>query len=267
MTAADVTDKIMIVTGAASGIGAATARILAERGAKLVLVDRSADALEAMRAELEAAGCDCRAVTADVTDEQAVAGYVAQALEAYGRIDGFFNNAGIEGAITPATQLEKTDWDRVLAVNLSGAFLGLKHVVPVMEQQGSGSIVCTASIAAARGLPNTIAYNAAKHGVMGMVKTVAAESGPKGVRINGVMPGMIDTPMLHTITSKLSPDVDPAEGVKRIGAAVAPLGRTGRPEEIGLVVAFLLSDDARYVHGIGMPVDGGTLAVLSNSGE
>ena len=254
----------IIVTGAGNGIGRATAEILAREGARLVLVDRDEAAVTAFAGELAAAGTEAFAVAADVSDEASVAGFVCAAVDTYGGIDGLFANAGIGGAIAPLVDQSEEQFRSVIDVNLIGVYLSLKHVLPVMIKAGGGSIVCTGSIASARGLPATPAYNAAKHAVLGLVRTVAAEAGPQGVRINAVLPGMVDTQMLRTTASLLSPGVDPAVGVQEAGKLVAPLGRAARPEEIGEVVAFLLSDAASYVHGAGLPVDGGALATMGN---
>jgi NAD(P)-dependent dehydrogenase (short-subunit alcohol dehydrogenase family) len=264
MTAANVSGKAIIVTGAGNGIGKATSVLLASRGARLVLVDWDLAAAEAVREAIVAAGGEAIAVRADVSVEADVAGYVQAALDAYGSIDGFFNNAGIPGEVVPMTALDGADWSRIIGISLSGVFYGLKHVVPVMERQGGGAIVCTGSLGTERGLSNSAGYVAAKHGVMGLVRVATSESTRKGVRVNAVLPGMVATNLLRSITERLAPDVDPDEGVARIGELTAPIGRTAQPEDVALVVAFLLSDDARYVAGAAVPVDGGTLAVLSN---
>ena len=202
-------------------------------------------------------------VVADITDESAVAGFVAATLDHHGAIDGVFANAGIGGAVIPFTEQTEKEFRSVLDVNLIGMFLTLNHVIPVMYETGRGSIVCTGSIASARGLPMTSAYNASKHAVLGLVRSLAAEAGPRGVRINAVLPGMVDTQMLRTTSTLLAP-VWSAIGVQEAGKSVSPIGRAARPEEIGEVAAFLLSDAASYVHGAGIPVDGGALATMGN---
>lgn len=258
--------KRVLITGGSGGIGGATARLLAERGSRLILVDRDEAALAAFADELRSGGAEVLAIVADVTVEDDVKRYVAEAVAGFGGIDGFFNNAGIEGKIQSALQLDYSDWNKVIDVNLNGVYLGLKYVGRQMVDQGSGAIVCTGSIASERGLPNTVAYNAAKHGVLGLVRTFASELGGTGVRVNAVFPGMIDTRMLRNIASQLMPEMDGAAGAAAAGAAAAPLGRVGRPEEVAQLVSFLMSDQASFIHGAGVPVDGGALAVMDNKG-
>jgi NAD(P)-dependent dehydrogenase (short-subunit alcohol dehydrogenase family) len=259
-------NKSIIVTGAGNGIGREAARIFAREGGRLLLVDRDEAAVERLAGELVASGSDARGFAADVADEAAVAGFAAAAVEAFGTIDGLFANAGIGGSVEPFADRTEAEFRAVVDVNLIGVFLSLRHVLPVMVEAGNGSIVCTGSIASARGLPLTAAYNASKHAVLGLVRSVASEAGPHGVRINAVLPGMVDTQMLRATSEVLAPGVDPAVGVQRAGASVSPLGRAARPEEIGEVAAFLLSDAASYVHGAAVPVDGGALATMGNQG-
>lgn len=267
MAGVDLTGRHIVITGAGGGIGRAAALAAARAGAaSLTLVDRDAASADATAALLDGTGAQALVLRADVTSETEAAGYAAAAVERFGRIDGFFNNAGIEGAVGPIAELDPADFDRVIAVNLRGVFLGLRYVLPIMISQGSGAVVCTGSLASERGLPFTAAYNASKHAVLGLVRTAAAEVGAAGVRVNCVEPGMIRTRMLASLTERLQPGVDVEEGMEAAGRGVSPIPRAGSPEEVADVVAFLLSEDARYVTGAALPVDGGALAVMGNAG-
>ena len=252
--------KSGIVTGAGGAIGRATAVALARAGARLLVVDVSESALGECSADLRAAGAEFESHVVDVTRSDQVRACVAQARKRFGRIDAFFNNAGVEGAIAHTAEYPEDEFDRVVAVNLRGVFLGLRHVLPVMIAQRSGAIVNTGSIGSERGLPGMCAYNATKHAVLGLTRTAAAEAGPSGVRVNAIEPGMVDTRMLRSLAGKLCPgDVD--AGLRSLGG-VAPLGRVARPEEVAAVAAFLLSDEAKFVNGAAWAVDGGALAWL-----
>lgn len=262
----NMSGKNVIITGAGGGIGRATCLKLAEAGANLILVDFN-DELVAQTFDLVTqVGVKAITVHADVTQDAAVKNYVEAAVKEFGTIDGFYNNAGIEGKIGPVAELDKLDWDRVVAVNLTGVYLGMRYVLPVMIAQGFGSIVCTGSIASSLGLPQTIAYNAAKHGVAGIVRTAAAEVAKDGVRVNAVAPGMINTRMLQDIASHLIPGVDKMEAAKMAAQGASPMGRLGEPEEIANVVRFLLSDEASFMTGAIVAVDGGTTCTASNDG-
>jgi len=254
--------RTALITGAAGGIGRAAALRFAGAGAAVHLVDHDAQGLEAAAQAVRATGAPAVTTSvADVTRPDDVQAYVDAALAAHGRIDAFFNNAGIEGPVAPIAEYPIDAFHAVLAVNLTGVFLGLRFVLPVMLEQGSGAIVNTGSLASERGLPGTGAYNATKHAVLGLTRTAAAEVGPSGVRVNAVLPGMIDTRMLRSLAGELAGDV---EAGLAFMSQVASQGRTGRADEVAAVVAFLCSDDASFVNGVGWPVDGGALATIPN---
>jgi NAD(P)-dependent dehydrogenase (short-subunit alcohol dehydrogenase family) len=253
--------RSIIVTGAAGAIGFATCDILCREGAEVLLVDINADGLHARTAELQARGYRAIAHVADCADEAAVEGYAAAAMEQFGKIDGFFNNAGIEGDLAPTHEYDVAMFDKVLHVNLRGMFLGLRFVLPHMVAAGKGAVVNTASIGSERGLAGACAYNAAKHGAVGLTRTAASEVAQKGVRVNCVMPGVIETPLLVGMLEQMFDDV--AAGMKKLGE-VATLNRVGQPREVGDVVSFLLSDEASYVNGAKWEIDGGALATIRN---
>jgi 3alpha(or 20beta)-hydroxysteroid dehydrogenase len=230
--------QVAVITGAANGFGLAVAERLAADGAVLVLVDRDASALEAAAAKLSGL-----AVVADVS------------VKEHGRIDLFFNNAGIEGRMAPMTELSVADFDRVWAVNARGVFMGLRAVLRVMKPQGSGVIVNTASMAAIKGAATFSPYIASKHAVLGLTKSAALEGAPFGIRVNCVAPGHIDTRMARDLTAQIDPS-DP-EGAYRTVAATVPLGqRYGTPTEVANVVAWLLSSESEYVSGALHLIDG-----------
>jgi len=256
----DLTDRAIIITGAAGAIGYATARILAEDGARVMLVDINGERLEACAAELRATGATVDSFRADCSREEEVIAYVDATLTRFGRIDGFFNNAGVEGAIAPMHEYPVDEFDRIIAVNLRGVFLGQRYVIRAMVAQGSGAVVNTASIGSERGLAGGGAYNAAKHGVVGLTRTAASEVGPLGIRVNCIEPGVIETPLLNEVLEQMF-DGDIAKGLEVLGR-VATLDRCGKPWEVGKVVSFLLSDDASYVNGAAWEVDGGALATI-----
>ncbi len=246
--------KVALVTGAGGAIGAATALLMMARGASVVAVDRAGTSL----AELErdaGGGASLHLVHADVTSETAVAGYVTEALKTFGRIDVFFNNAGVEGQVAPITDYPLADFQHVLQVNVVGVFLGMKHVIPAMAAQGGGSIINTSSVAGLIGSSGLSAYVASKHAVVGLTRTAAIECGPKNIRVNSVNPGPIESRMMRSIETLASPGAPRA--VHDLFTARIPLGRYGSCEEVASMVAYLGSDEAKYLTGGVFVVDGG----------
>jgi len=243
--------KVAVVTGAAAGFGLAVSLRLAAEGARVVLVDRAADPLAEAAAAIE----NSLPVVADVSQEADVESYVQAAVARYGQVDLFFNNAGIEGRLAPMTELSVDDFDRVMAVNCRGVFLGLRAVLRVMKEQGSGAIVNTASMAGIRGSAAFAPYVASKHAVVGLTRSAALEGAPFGIRVNAVAPGHIDTRMGRDLTAQINP-ADP-ESVYRQTAARVPLGkRYGTANEVAGCVLWLLSDEASYVSGSTQLIDG-----------
>ena len=255
----DFKGKIALITGAANGIGRATALAFGRAGARLVLVDRDAAAGEATAGVVRQQGGEAKFVAADVTRSADVQAYVKAALDVFGRIDCFFNNAGIEGTVAPTAECDEAMFDAVLGVNVKGVFLGLRHVLPVMLRQKAGAVVNTASVAGLVATPGMPAYVASKHAVIGLTKTAAGEVARAGVRVNAVCPGPVDTRMIHALESQLNPGNPQAVG-DRYKSAI-PSGRYTTPEEIANVVLFLCSDLAANVTGAQWVVDGGRTAV------
>lgn len=247
--------KVAVITGAGGEIGAATARLMAARGARIVAIDRDAASLGQVIGEL---GRNSIAIEADVTDEESVRRYVARARAEMGGIDVFFNNAGIEGLVAPITDYPLAEFERVLAVNVVGVMLGMKHVIPVMAVKGGGSIINASSVAGLTGTPGVCAYNASKHAVIGLTRSAAAEWAARNIRINAVNPGPIESRMMRSLEAGLSPGN--TESIKARLKSLVPAGRYGLAEEVATLVAFLASDDARYLHGGVYTVDGGFTA-------
>jgi NAD(P)-dependent dehydrogenase (short-subunit alcohol dehydrogenase family) len=250
--------KVVLITGAAGGIGRAAAVRFAAEGARLGLVDLSRDGLRETMAAVEKAGGTGHAVEADVTRSADVARYAAAVAERWGGVDCFFNNAGILGDVRALVDYPEETFDRVLAVNVKGVWLGIKTVAPLLRARGGGVIVNTASIAGLRGSRNLVAYTASKHAVVGLTRTAALELAPAGVRVNAVCPSPIDTAMVQALEQGASP-ANPAAFHQRMAGTI-PLRRYGQPEEVAALVAFLCSADAAYITGGIYTVDGGAMA-------
>jgi NAD(P)-dependent dehydrogenase (short-subunit alcohol dehydrogenase family) len=251
--------KVAIVTGAAGGIGRASAQELTRWGVKVVLVDIQEELLEKTVGELRAGGADVAGFHADVSTEEGVDGYVEFAQDTYGTIDLFHNNAALEGPFMPVQEYDVEVFDRLVAVNVRGVFLGLRGVLPVLLAKDSGAIVNTSSIASWVGFPNLAAYTATKHAVAGFTRAVGIEVATTGVRVNAVSPGVVETEFVKRIERVHAEPGDPNEGHGMFMPSV-PMQRYGQPEEIAAVVRFLLSDDASYVQGANWLADGGIQA-------
>ena len=249
--------RVAVVTGAAGVIGTAAIKLLAERGARIVAVDRDEKQLRAAIKDLPAQA-EAHAVAADVTQEDEVADYVRAAVDKFGAIDVFYNNAGIEGDIVPIVRYSLETFRRVLDVNVVGVFLGLKHVLPVMLKQDRGSIINTASIAGLIGSAEIAVYSASKHAVIGLTKSAAIDCTGTAVRVNCVCPGLIDSRMLSAIIEGRNPGNAPVPS-ERIVERI-PARRLGLASEVASIVAFLASDEASYVSGSAYTVDGGRTA-------
>lgn len=251
----DFNGKVAVVTGGGNGIGRDVSLGFAKLGARVVVVDRDIEGARAVAAEIGKAAIACGG---DVSQERDVQAYVKAAMDAFGRIDCFHNNAGIEGRIASTIDYDPAVFDAVIAVNVRGVFLGMKHVLPVMVNQGSGAVVNTASIAGLVGTPGMSAYVASKHAVIGLTKCAAGEVGPQGVRVNAVCPGPITTRMTADIAKQVSPN-NP-ESVEQGYASGIPLRRYGTAQEVANLVLFLASDLASNITGAHMVVDGGRTA-------
>lgn len=249
----DFDGQVALVTGASSGMGLATARAFAAHGASVALADVNEDALRGATDELTAAGHQALGVVCDVADEDQVAGFVERTVATFGRLDMAFNNAGVMIPPSDAADEPADNFDRVNAINLRGVWACMKHELRQMRGQGSGAIVNCSSLGGLVGLPGRASYHASKHGVLGLTKSAALEYAPRGIRINAICPGTIDTPMVADMLAK--GELDMAEAVR-----AQPIGRLGTADEIAAAVVWLCSPGASFVVGVALPVDGGYTA-------
>ncbi|HXV01665.1 MAG TPA: glucose 1-dehydrogenase [Caulobacteraceae bacterium] len=252
-----VEGKVALITGGASGIGAESARRLAREGAAVVLTDLQADAGEAVADEIAGGGGQAVFLAHDVTDDARWTEVVTAAMARFGRIDVLVNSAGVGSGGQPILEHTLEAWRRILAINLDGTFLGIRHVAPVMAANGGGSIINLSSILGKVGQAGASAYCASKGGVLMLTKAVAAELAPAGVRVNSIHPGYIETPMVENVFR----GSENANALRDMIISRHPLARLGAPREIADGVVFLASDDSSFMTGSELVIDGGYTAI------
>src|ERR1700729_2862977 len=247
MSSVDVHGRVALVAGASRGIGAATAEAFAAAGAAVVLAARDIDALNAVASRIEANGGKALAVRADVSDAESQRSLIDQTLATFGRLDAAFNNATDGPRPAPLADIDPTEFDRGIATNIRGTFLGMKYQIPAMLQGGGGAIVNMASLAGSTGVANLAAYVAGKAGIIGLTKVAALDYADRGIRVNVVAPGTILT---HHLAAA-------GENAQRAAAGAAPMRRIGTVTEVASTVLWLCSEQASYITGVVIPIDGG----------
>eukprot|EP01155_Anaeramoeba_flamelloides_P004158 Anaeramoba_flamelloidesa1065889_107.p1 GENE.a1065889_107~~a1065889_107.p1 ORF type:complete len:270 (+),score=23.74 a1065889_107:331-1140(+) len=258
-------NRVIIITGGASGLGYATAEELASKGANITLVDYNKEALEASKKQIEQKypGVKLLTVVADVSNQQQVKNYVDETMKAFGRIDGLYNNAGIEGKQAPMIDYDVDIFKKVIDINVLGVYYGMRYVIPVMQKQGFGRIVNVSSVGGIRGVVNQTAYVASKHAVTGMTKNAAIEYGKDGILTNAIAPGAILTPMVETAFKEVNPD-DP-KAAEHEYASRNPTRALGKPVDVAKAVAFLISEENGYISGQTIAIDGGESRLYGNA--
>ena len=241
------TDRVAFITGAASGIGRAAAIAFVAEGARVAILDRSADALRTVEASVKEAGGEVLAIACDVSSPDQVEDAIKQIVDRFGRLDIAFNNAGVENKAAPVHEIDLAEWDRIIGINLRGTFLCMKHELAQMVKQGGGVVVNTSSGAGIRGVAGGAAYAASKHGIIGLTRSAALDYAKQNIRVNAVLPGNIETPMMDRFTG----------GDMQKAIDLEPVGRLGKPEEIAEAVLWMASDLGGFVTGAATVIDGG----------
>jgi NAD(P)-dependent dehydrogenase (short-subunit alcohol dehydrogenase family) len=241
------TNKVTLITGAASGIGRSAAIAFAAEGARVAILDRSADGLKTVESSVKNAGGEVLTITCDVSSPDQVELAVKQIVDRFGRLDIAFNNAGVENKAAPVHEVDLAEWDRILGINLRGTFICMKHELAQMVKQGGGVVVNTSSGAGIRGVAGGAAYAASKHAIIGLTRSAALDYAKQNIRVNAVLPGNIETPMMDRFTGG---DIQKAIDLE-------PVGRLGKPEEIAEAVLWMASDLGGFVTGAATVIDGG----------
>jgi NAD(P)-dependent dehydrogenase (short-subunit alcohol dehydrogenase family) len=249
-------NKTAIITGGSGGIGKATAKIFTQEGAKVLLVDIDKESLVKAKEEIGSSNLDY--VVADVTNSKDVTNYAKVAKDYLGNVDIFFNNAGVEGQVKPITEYPEEEFQKVIDVNVKGVWLGLKHIIPLMNGAKGGSIIITSSVAGLMGTANVSPYVASKHATIGIMKSVALECAPKKIRVNTINPSPVDNRMMRSLEDGFAPGK--ADEAKKSFEQAIPLGRYAESEEIGDLALFLASDESKFITGTVMTIDGGMTA-------
>jgi NAD(P)-dependent dehydrogenase (short-subunit alcohol dehydrogenase family) len=250
--------KVALITGAASGIGRATALLFAQEGARVMCADLNGEGAQATAQAIAQGGGEAAWTQADVARDADAQRMVQETVQRFGRLDVLFNNAGVE-MVGPVTTVPEERWDWLMSINLKGVYLGCKYAIPEMLKVGGGAIINTASGAGLMGIAGLSTYCASKGGVVLLTRSLAVEWAAQGIRVNCVCPGVIRTPMVERGLNLLGGSQDPEEAWRRLGQ-VHPMGRVGQPEEVARAVLFLASDDASFITGVALPVDGGWAA-------